>query len=141
MNLYETGFLIAPNLSDEESEAFIQQMAEVIAARNGKLIRTEKWGKRRLAYRLKKHGEAGYVFFHYEALPDAAQELARRLRQSESVLRYLTVRKEDAPNVRSKRKARNQARREEARAAAAQAAAESAPVPESETADAGESRE
>jgi len=140
MNLYETGFLIAPNLSDEESEAFIQQMADVIAARNGKLVRTEKWGKRKLAYRLKKHTEASYVFLHYEAQPDAAQELARRLRQSESVLRYLTVRKEEGPNVRSKRKARNLARREEARAAA-QAAAESAPAPEPESAPEGESHE
>jgi len=140
MYLYETGFLIAPTLSDEESEAFIRQMTEVIAGRNGKLVRTEKWGKRRMAYRLKKHNEASYVFLHYEAQPDAAAELARRLRQSESVLRYLTVRKEEGPNVRSKRKARHQARREEARAAA-QTAAESAPAPAPESAAAGESHE
>ncbi len=140
MNLYETGFLIAPSLSDEETEALIQQMAEVIAQKNGKLIRTEKWGKRRLAYRLKKQNEASYVFFHYQAEADAPLELARRLRQTETVLRYLTLKKEDTPNVRSKRKARNQAKREEARAAEA-AAAESAQAPAPESAPTGEGHE
>ncbi len=140
MNFYETGFLIAPNLSDEETEALIQQMAEAVTSRHGNLVRTEKWGKRRLAYRLKKHHEASYVFFHYESRPEAAQELARRLRQSEAVLRYLTIRKEEGANVRSKRKARHQAKREEERAAA-QAAAESAPAVEAEAVPEGESHE
>ena len=140
MNFYETGFLIAPNLSDEETEALIRQMAEAVVSRNGNLVRTEKWGKRKLAYRLKKFNEASYVFLHYESQPDAAQELARRLRQSEAVLRYLTVRKEEGTNVRSKRKARHQAKREEERAAA-QAAAERAPAAEAETVPEGESHE
>lgn len=138
MNLYETGFLIAPNLSDEEADNLIRQMAEVISQKNGKLVKTERWGKRRLAYRLGKHGEASYVFFHYEGLAEVPLELARRMRQTETVLRYLTLKKDDSPNVRSKRKARHQAKREEARTSEA---AEAAPSAGPEIKPAGESHE
>jgi small subunit ribosomal protein S6 len=138
MNLYETGFLIAPNLSDEETETLIQQMAEVVSQKNGKLIKTEKWGKRRLAYRIGKFQEAHYVFFHYEGQAEIPLELARRMRQTETVLRYLTLKKDETANVRSKRKARHQAKREEARAAEA---AENAPPAGQETKPAGENHE
>ena len=138
MNLYETGFLIAPNLSDEETDTLIRQMAEVISQKNGRLAKTEKWGKRRLAYRIGKFLEASYVFFHYEGQPDIPLELARRLRQTETVLRYLTLKKEETANVRSKRKARHQAKREEARAAEVTG---SAPAAGPETKPSGESHE
>ena len=137
MFLYETGFLIAPNLSDEETEGLIRQMAEVISQKNGKLVKTEKWGKRKLAYRIGKFLEASYVFFHYEAQADIPLELARKLRQTEAVLRYLTLKKEETANVRSKRKARHQAKREEARAAEA---AENAPAASQEAKPEGEAQ-
>ena len=105
MRLYETGFLIAPNITEEEAEAIVQQMAEVVSQKNGKMIRVEKWGKRRTAYTIKKFNEAFYVFFHYEANPDVPAELARRFRQMDTVLRYLTLIKETQQNVRKKKKA------------------------------------
>jgi len=105
MRLYETGFLIAPNITEEEAEAIVQQMAEVVSQKSGKMIRVEKWGKRRTAYTMKKFNEAFYVFFHYEANPDVPAELARRFRQMDTVLRYLTLIKETQQNVRKKKKA------------------------------------
>ncbi len=104
MKFYETGLLIAPNLSEEETEQLIGQVAEVISQREGRLDKQERWGKRRLAYPIKRHGEAFYVFFHYEGKPDIPTELERRFKQTDTVLRYLTLQKESQETVRKKRK-------------------------------------
>ena len=103
MRLYETGFLIAPNITEEDAEGLVQQMADVVSQKSGKMIRIEKWGKRRTAYALKKFNEAFYVFFHYESGPEAPLELARRFRQMDTVLRHLTLVKETRQNVRMSR--------------------------------------
>jgi len=105
MKLYETGFLLAPNLTDDESEKIIQQMAEVVAQKNGRMIKIDRWGKRKTAYQIGKFGEASYVFFHYEGTVDIPLELQRRFKQMDTVLRYLTLNKDVRDNVRKKRKA------------------------------------
>jgi small subunit ribosomal protein S6 len=129
MRQYETGFLVSPALTDDEAEAIIQQMAGVVSQKSGKMSRIEKWGKRKMAYPIKKFGEAFYVFFHYESGSDAPLELARRFRQMDTILRHLTLVKETQQNIRKKKKAggRNRAKetaQEEAATAAAAVAAE-----------------
>jgi small subunit ribosomal protein S6 len=104
MGQYETAFLISPTLEEEETEKIITQMAEVISKKKGKMIKEDRWGKRRLAYQIKKHEEAFYVFFHYEGDSAIPNELERRFKQSEAILRFLTVTKETKENVRKKRK-------------------------------------
>jgi small subunit ribosomal protein S6 len=103
MTQYETAFLISPNLEDEETEKVITQMAEVISKKKGKMINEDRWGKRRLAYPIQKFEEAFYVFFHYEGDSEIPSELERRFKQTETVLRYLTVKKSQKENVRRKR--------------------------------------
>jgi len=95
MRIYETAFLIAPNLSEEDTEKLIQQMADVIPAKKGKMINIDKWGKRKLAYQIKKFEVAYYVFFLYKGEADIPSELERRFKQNEAVIRYLTVKKEE----------------------------------------------
>jgi small subunit ribosomal protein S6 len=114
MKSYETGLLIAPNLSEEDTEQVITQLAEVISQRAGKLVKQERWGKRRLAYPIKRFGEAFYVFLHYEGNPDIPLELERRFKQSDTVLRYLTLQKDTQEAVRKKRKKEKAAERAEA---------------------------
>lgn len=104
MRHYETAFLITPKLDEEETEKFIQKMADIVAKKKGKMIKIDKWGKKKLAYPVEKHNEAFYVFFHYEGEPDIPSELERRFRQTESVLRYLTLRKEVQAMAKKKRK-------------------------------------
>lgn len=123
MRLYETGFPISPQLTEEEAEAVIQQMADIVAQRQGKMIRVEKWGKRRMAYAIKKFGDAYYVFFHYEGGPDIPQELGRRFRQMDTILRFLTLIKETRQNARRKKKPKVRSR-ETAEVPTAEAAAE-----------------
>ena len=103
MTQYETAFLISPNLEEEETEKVITQMAEVISKKKGKMINEDRWGKRRLAYPIQKFEEAFYVFFHYEGDSEIPSELERRFKQTETVLRYLTMKKSQKENVRRKK--------------------------------------
>ena len=114
MRQYETAFLITPKLEEEETEQLIEKMAEVVKKKKGKMVNIEKWGKRRLAYPIDKLDEAVYVFFHYEGDPDIPQELQRRFRQTETVLRYLTLKKDAQIQPRKKKKT---GRREKIKAA------------------------
>ena len=94
MRQYETAFLIDPQLPEEDTEKLIQEMASVVSRKKGKMLEIEKWGKRKLAYPIKKLDEAFYVFFHYEGEPAIPFELERRFKQTEPVLRYMTLKKE-----------------------------------------------
>ncbi len=100
MQLYETAFLIAPNLSEEEAEELTLKMAEVVSKRKGKMIEQDKWGKRRLSYPIKKFEEAYYVFFRYEADPSVPSELERLFKQTEAILRFMTLKKEKEARLR-----------------------------------------
>lgn len=103
MKQYETGFLISPSLSDEEREKLVLQMAQIVSKKKGKMLKEDNWGKRKLAYPIKKFDEAFYVFFLYEGEPDVSSELERRFKQTDAILRYLTVRKEQRENIRRKK--------------------------------------
>lgn len=113
MNHYETGVIIAPNLSDEEIELQIKQMEEVISSLRGHLLREERWGKRKLAYPIKKFTDGFYLFLHYESGSEVPAELERRFKQSDQILRYMTVRKEKSATPRKKRKAEKEAEAED----------------------------
>jgi small subunit ribosomal protein S6 len=104
MNQYETGFIVAPNLSEEETSALIEQMAEVIPAKKGQMIKKELWGKRKLAYPIKKFTEGVYVFFTYEGTPAVPAELERKFKQTDSILRFMTIKKDPRDVVKGKKK-------------------------------------
>jgi len=104
MRQYETVFLIVPNLEEEDTAKIITQIAGIVTKKKGKLIQEDRWGKKKLAYPIKKFEEAFYVFFHYEGDSDIPFELEKRFKQTEEILRFLTVKKETRENVRKKRK-------------------------------------
>jgi len=104
MKQYETAFLIAPDLPEEDNEKLINKFAEIVSEKKGKMINIEKWGKRKLAYSIKKFDEAFYVFFNYEGEPDIPSELERNFKQTEAVIRYLTLKKGAEKNIRKKGK-------------------------------------
>jgi len=119
---YETGFVLSPALSEEETTQFIQQMAEIVAQKKGRMVKQDIWGKRRLAFPIKRFQEGIYVFFTYDGGGDVSTELERRFKQSDAVIRFMTVLKD--PRDLGRRK--NRKRRAEE---AAQAAAAVAPAP------------
>ncbi len=104
MRLYETSFLIAPTLPEEEAEKLIEKMAGIVSEKKGKMINVDKWGKRRLAYPIKKFEDAVYVFFLYKGDVDIPTELERNFKQTESVIRYLTIKMEERDNIRRTKK-------------------------------------
>jgi len=128
MRRYETAFLLAPDLEEEETAKVIQEMADVVTGKKGKIEEIEKWGKKRLAYPIEKHEEAFYVFFHYEGKPDVPSELERQFRQTESVIRYLTLRKDG--QVEKKRGKAGKARKKPEVRAEKEAASETPEEPE-----------
>ncbi|MFW6139987.1 MAG: 30S ribosomal protein S6 [Acidobacteriota bacterium] len=99
MRYYETAFLVAPDISEEETEQLISQMEEVVKKNKGRMVEVDKWGKRKLAYPIKKHDSAFYVFFYYEGIPETYAELERQFKQKETIVRYLTLRKEVASSL------------------------------------------
>ncbi len=113
MRQYETGVILAPNLSEEEIDAQIKQMEEVITSLQGNLRREERWGKRKLAYPIKKFTDGYYLFLHYESGANVPAELERRFKQSDQVLRYMTVKKETTTSLRKKKKTEKEVETEE----------------------------
>ncbi len=104
MRQYETGFVLSPALSEEETTQFIQQMAAIVAQKKGRMVKQDIWGKRRLAYIIKKFNEGVYVFLTYEGPGDISTEMERRFKQTDTVIRFLTVKKDLRDQARKKRK-------------------------------------
>lgn len=119
MRQYETGFVLSPALSEEETTLFIQQMAEIVAQRKGRMVKQDVWGKRRLAYPIKRHEDGFYVFFTYDGPGDISTEMERRFKQTDSVIRFMTVKKDPRDLIRRRKK----------KAARAAAASGSEPAP------------
>lgn len=92
MRIYEELFIVKPDAAEEEIDALIEQMKSVITERGGTVDKVDKWGKRRLAYRVEKQREGYYVLFQFSSDPEAVKEFERRLRVSDAVIKFLTVR-------------------------------------------------
>ena len=92
MPFYESTFIVRPDASPQQVEALAGEMEEVVRARGGRVPKTEIWGLKSLAYRIKKNRKGHYVFMNVEASADTLSELERNLRFSDDVLRYLSVR-------------------------------------------------
>jgi|SRR5579862_306582 small subunit ribosomal protein S6 len=104
MRIYEELFIVKPDTPEEEIDQFIEQMKSVIAAASGTVDKAEKWGKRRLAYRVDKYREGFYVLFQFNAAPETVKEFERRLRVSDMVIKFLTVRIDQTMKRLDKRK-------------------------------------
>ena len=92
MSLYESTFIIRHDMSTQQVEQLAESFSDIIKNNGGDVTKTEHWGLKTLAYRIKKHRKGHYVFFNVDAPSAAVQEYERNLRLSEDVLRYLTVR-------------------------------------------------
>jgi len=92
MRIYEELFIIRPDEPEEQIDQLIEQLTVLIANQGGNVDKSEKWGVRKLAYRVEKRSEGFYVLLQFTAKPETVRELERRLRVSDQVLKFLTVR-------------------------------------------------
>ena len=92
MRIYEELFIVRPDATDEEVDPLVEQLKNVITHGGGNIDKVEKWGVRKLAYRVLKYNEAQYVLLQFTADPTAVKEIEHRLRVADLVLKYITVR-------------------------------------------------
>jgi len=104
MRIYEELFIVDPNATDEEVDAVVAQVEEVITEAGGTIDKVDKWGKRKLAYRINKREEGIYILMQFSVEATAIREIERRLRVGEQVLKYITVRIDEKLKWLEKRK-------------------------------------
>ncbi len=89
--VYESAVLINAALEDEAIQNIISRIKEIISSNGGDLKDIEDWGRKRLAYIVKKSKIGYYVFFRFDALPDLIPKLERFYQLDDNILRYLTI--------------------------------------------------
>lgn len=89
--MYETIYIVKPDLADEENKALTTRINEVIATMNGDVRKLEDWGVRKLAYPINKVNRGRYMYLRSDGDAALIAELERRLRLDERVMRYQTV--------------------------------------------------
>ena len=137
-------YILEPNPDEEATKALIGQIEEFIGKQGVSIEGTDPWGKRRLAYRIGRHTEGYYVLSRIKAEAEAISELERRLRVTDGVLRFLTVRVDKEQGKIERRKARKAARelaRQERRRRKAAAAGEQGAAPQADSAELAKSTE
>lgn len=115
MATYETLFITPPTLTEDDEKTVVDTMAAIVTDGGGVFTLNERMGRRRLAYPIRKFEDGVYTRFLYDAESAVPQELERRIRLSDQVLRSLTVRLEDewADEAKEQAKADYQRRLEE----------------------------
>ena len=107
MRVYEELFIVRADAPEEEVDALIDQMKGVVTSGGGTVEKAERWGVRKLAYRVAKRTEGLYILMQFSAGPELVRELERRLRVSDAVLKFITVRiDEKLKRIEKRKKAR-----------------------------------
>lgn len=107
MRIYEELFIVRPDATDEEVDGLVEPLRTVITNAGGNVDKVEKWGVRKLAYRVGKRAEGYYVLLQFSSDASAVKELERRLRVNDAVLKFITVRiDEKMKKIEKRRKAR-----------------------------------
>ena len=92
MPLYEHVFLARQDLAQAQVDALAKKATKIIADNGGKVVKTETWGLRGLAYRIAKNRKAHYVMLDIDAPAPALAELERQTGINEDIIRYMTIR-------------------------------------------------
>jgi len=97
MREYESIFVLDPTVNDSHVDMEVEKIREFLTTRECEITEVQKWGRRKLAYEVKKHKEGIYTLIRFAAVADVPHELTRRYRLNENMLRFLTVVYEKPP--------------------------------------------
>jgi small subunit ribosomal protein S6 len=97
MELYESLFIIRPSLSDEETTALVEKMKGVAEKNGASIVKAENWGRKKLAYEIKRERKGTYVYFYFKGPGPVVGELERAYRLEDSIIKFLSVRLEQEP--------------------------------------------
>jgi len=90
-HVYESAILMNAALEDEAIKNLIERIKETITSNGGEILEIEDWGRKRLAYQVKKSKIGYYTIFRFNSFPDLIPKLERYYQLDESILRYLTI--------------------------------------------------
>ena len=111
MALYEHVFLARQDLAQAQVDALAETATKIVQDMNGKVVKTETWGLRSLAYRIAKNRKAHYVMLEIDAPGDVVAELERQTQINEDVIRFMTVKvdaHEEGPTVMMRKSERSE---------------------------------
>lgn len=94
MRVYELGFILKPDLPEQDARASVDAVKEALTNGGATIDNVEDWGKRRLAYRVRGFWNGHYVFIRYSAGESSTlnREVERRLRVADEIIKYMTIR-------------------------------------------------
>lgn len=104
MRIYEELYILKPDVTEEEADASIDMIRQIITTSGGTIDKVDKWGIRRLAFRVAKRSEGFYILIQFSSGPDTVKEIERRLRVLDTVIKYITVRIDEKLKWLEKRK-------------------------------------
>ena len=116
MALYEHVFLARQDLSQAQVDALAQSATQIVEAGKGKVVKTETWGLRSLAYKIAKNRKAHFILLNIDAPAGVVAELERQTAINEDIIRFMTVRVdelESGPSVMMRKQDRERTRRRE----------------------------
>jgi small subunit ribosomal protein S6 len=106
MPLYEHVFLARQDLAQAQVDALAENATKILTDNGGKVVKTESWGLKSLAYKIAKNRKAHFVMLDVDAPPPAVAELERQTNINEDVIRFMTIRVdalEDGPSAMMRR--------------------------------------
>lgn len=96
MRRYETVIIAPGDLPDDEIAGLVDRYKSIIAKQQGFVIKVEKWGKRKLAYEIRKHNRGYYLLFDFAGRNDVVAELERNLKIDDKILKFMTIQKSNS---------------------------------------------
>jgi small subunit ribosomal protein S6 len=95
MRKYETIFILDPDLDEEQTQSSIEKVKRIITQTSGEILKAEDWGKRKLAYEVKKKPRGHYILIQFQGSPASLSELERNFRVMDAVIKFQSVRLEE----------------------------------------------
>lgn len=129
MRIYEEFFIVEPDTPEEQIDAYVEQIKGIVTAAGGTIDKVDKWGKRKLAYEIGRFSEGYYVLIQFTAPPDPVKEIEHRMRVTDMVMRWVTVRIDEKLKKLAKKTKQREKRAKRRPAAAQPVAAPAMPAP------------
>jgi small subunit ribosomal protein S6 len=110
MRVYEELFIVKPDAPEEEVDAYVAQVKDLIVNGKGAVDKVDNWGVRKLAYKVSKYAEGRYVLVQFTSSPELVKEVERRMRVTDLVIKFITVRIDEKVKKIEKRKKQREKR-------------------------------
>ena len=91
MRTYEALYIASPEMEEGDIQTLSQEVESLVTTNGGTIVRSEIWGKRKLAYLVKKYSEGNYILLRFQAKPDFIQKLELWFKLNDGVIRYLVT--------------------------------------------------